>query len=201
MLVATDGEGATMRSVTDGDGRLVTRVAVTRMVVVTLVTAVVVSVLVGLAPGVGGRAVFFGLSVAGLALALTGFTLRGSIGTRWSSGRQFGGRDGGGRLRRAIRTDSVAGLSEDEQAIAGDYADRFRQGIVITAAQSVGLGLSIGMNQASQMADGSSVEVFNVVLLIAGAGLIVGAVVTGVVQDRQCKRFLEHYERIDPVRV
>lgn len=190
-----------MRSVTDGDGRVVNRVAVTRMVVVTLVTAVVATVLIGLAPGLDGRAVFFGLSVAGLALMLTAFTLRGSIGTGWSSGRRFGNRDGGGRLRRAIRTDSIADLSEDEQAIAGDYADRFRQGIVISAAQSVGLGLSLGMNQASQMADGSSVEVFNVVLLVAAAGLIIGAVVTGIVQDRQCKRFLEHYERIDPVRV
>jgi hypothetical protein len=188
-----------MRSVTDEDGRLVRRVAVTRMVVVTLVTAVVVTVLVSLAPGVGSRGVFFGLSLAGLALAITAFTLRGSVGTGWSSGRRFGGRDGGGRLRQAIRDDSVADLSDDEQAIVGDYADRFRQGIVITAGQSVGLGFSIGMNQVSQMVDASSVEVFNVILLVAAAGLVIGAVVTGIVQDRQCARFLEHYERVAPV--
>jgi len=72
---------------------------------------------------------------------------------------------------------------------------------VLSAVQSAGLGFSIGMNQVSQMVNGSSVEVFNVVLVIAAAGLILGAVVTGIVQDRQCKRFLAHYERIDPVRV
>ena len=51
------------------------------------------------------------------------------------------------------------------------------------------------------MVNGSSIDRFNVVLLVAAVGLILAAVVTGLVQDRQRKRFLGHYERIDPVRV
>jgi len=190
-----------MRSVTDGDGRLVMRVAVTRMVVVPVVVAVVTTVLVGLAPDVGARALFFGLSLAGLALVITAFTLRASLGNARSNGRRFGDQDAVRRIRRAIRRDSIDDLTTDERLVVADYAFQSRDGIVLSAVQSAGLGFSIGMNQVSQMVNGSSVEVFNVVLVIAAAGLILGAVVTGIVQDRQCKRFLAHYERIDPVRV
>jgi hypothetical protein len=190
-----------MRSVTDGDGRLVMRVAATRMVAVPVVVAVVTTVLLGLAPDVGARAVFFGLSLAGLALVFTAFTMRASLGKVWSNGARFGDQDAVRRIRRAIRRDSIDDLTADERLVVPDYAFQSRDAIVLSAVQSAGLGFSIGMNQVSQMVNRSSVEVFNVVLLVAAAGLILGAVVTGIVQDRQRKRFLEHYERIEPVRV
>ena len=135
-----------MRSVTDEDSRLVMRVAVTRLVVRPVVVAVVTTVLVGLAPDVGGRAVFFGLSLAGLALVFTAFTLRASVGKVWSNGRQFGDQDAVRRIRRAIRRDSIDELTERERLVVADYAFHARDGIVLSAVQSAGLGFSIGMN-------------------------------------------------------
>src|SRR4051812_49355436 len=115
-----------MRSVTDGDGQLVPRVAVTRMVVIPLVVALVVTVLVAIVTELNWRAVVFGLSVAGLALVITAFTLRASLGTGWSRGRPVGDQASVRRLRAAIRRNSVADLTDDERLVVGGYAAQLR---------------------------------------------------------------------------
>ncbi|WP_267421977.1 MULTISPECIES: hypothetical protein [unclassified Curtobacterium] len=188
-----------MRSVTDGDGRLVMRVAVTRLVVVSVVAFVVTSVLAGFLVGLGWRSVVIGASVAGLALMITALTLRASLGTGWSNGRRFGDQDAVRRIRRAIRRDSTDDLSADEQLVAADYAFQSRDGIVLSAVQSGGLGVSIAMNQLAQVI-GHGANVFSSGLLVAAVGLVVAAVIVGVAQQRQTRRFLEHDERIGPVR-
>ncbi len=189
-----------MRSVTDGDGRLVMRVAATRMVVVPVVVFVVTSILVGFLVGLGWRSVVIGASVAGLALMITALTLRASLGTPWSNGRRFGDQDAVRRIRRAIRRDSIDDLTADERLVVADYAFQSRDGIVLSAVQSAGLGLSIAMNQLARVI-GHGADVSSSALLVAAVGLVVAAVMIAVVQQRRTRRFLEHYERIDPVRV
>ena len=185
-----------MRSVTDGDGRLVMRVAATRLVIVPVVVFVVTSILVGFLVGLGWRSVVIGASVAGLALMITALTLRASLGTPWSNGRRFGDQDAVRRIRR----DSIDDLTADERLVVADYAFQSRDGIVLSAVQSAGLGLSIAMNQLARVI-GHGADVSSSALLVAAVGLVVAAVMIAVVQQRRTRQFLEHYERIDPVRV
>lgn len=179
-----------MHSVTNGDGRLVMRVVVTRLLVVGLSAAVLGSLLISLAAGFDWRSVAFGFSIAGLAVVVTAFTLRASLGTSWSNGRRFGDADALRRLRRAVRRGSVDGLTEDDRRVAREYARASRDSIVVDAVQNAGLGLSIGMNQAARMLGGTELESFTIVLFVVAVGLVVAAVVTAVVQDRRRLRFL-----------
>lgn len=179
-----------MHSVTNGDGRLVMRVVVTRLLVVGLSAAVLGSLLISLAAGFDWRSVAFGFSIAGLAVVVTAFTLRASLGTSWSNGRRFGDVQAIRRLRRAVRRGSVDGLTEDDRRVAEEYARGSRDSIVVDAVQNAGLGLSIGMNQAARMLGGTGVESFTVVLFVAAVGIVVATVVTAMVQDRRRLRFL-----------
>jgi hypothetical protein len=188
-----------VQSVTDGAGRLVTRVVVTRLLVVGVGTAVVATALVSLAVGLGLRSLSFGISLAGLALVVTAFTLRASLGTGWSNGRRFGDQAAARRLRRAVRRGSVDGLTGDDRRVVVEYALGYRDVILVDAVQNAGLGLSIGMNQVSRLSDDGSVDGSAVVLLIAGTGLVVAAVVTALVQDRRRRRFLATLESVDSV--
>lgn len=179
-----------MHSVTNGDGRLVMRVVVTRLLVVGLSAAVLGSLLISLAAGFDWRSVAFGSSIAGLAVVITAFTLRASLGTSWSNGRRFGDVDALRRLRRAVRRGSVDGLTEDDRRVAAEYARASRDSIVVDAVQNAGLGLSIGMNQLALMLGRTGVEGFTVVLFVAAVGIVVATVVTAMVQDRRRLRFL-----------
>jgi len=179
-----------VHSVTNGDGRLVMRVVVTRLLVVGLSAAVLGSLLISLAAGFDWRSVAFGFSIAGLAVVITAFTLRASLGTSWSNGRRFGDVDALRRLRRAVRRGSVDGLTEDDRRVAGEYARASRDSIVVDAVQNAGLGLSIGMNQVARMLGGTEVESFTILLFVVAVGLVVAAVVTALVQDRRRRRFL-----------
>ena len=179
-----------MHSVTNGDGRVVMRVVVTRLLVIGLSAAVLGSLLISLAAGFDWRSVAFGSSIAGLAVVVTAFTLRASLGTSWSNGRRFGDVDALRRLRRAVRRGSVDGLTEDDRRVAGEYARASRDSIVVDAVQNAGLGLSIGMNQVARMLGGTEVESFTILLFVVAVGLVVAAVVTAVVQDRRRLRFL-----------
>lgn len=183
-----------MHSVTNGDGRLVKRVVVTRLLVVGLSAAVLGSLLISLAAGFDWRSVAFGSSIAGLAVVVTAFTLRASLGTSWSNGRRFGDVQAIRRLRRAVRRGSVDGLTEDDRRVAEEYARGSRDSIVVDAVQNAGLGLSIGMNQAARMLGGTEVESFTIVLFVVAVGLVVAAVVTAVVQDRRRLRFLAAFD-------
>ena len=179
-----------MHSVTNGDGRLVMRVVVTRLLVIGLSAAVLGSLLISLAAGFDWRSVAFGSSIAGLAVVVTAFTLRASLGTSWSNGRRFGDVDALRRLRRAVRRGSVDGLTEDDRRVAREYARASRDSIVVDAVQNAGLGLSIGMNQVARMLGGTEVESFTIVLFVVAVGLVVATVVTAMVQDRRRLRFL-----------
>ncbi|WIE63181.1 hypothetical protein DEI97_008575 [Curtobacterium sp. MCLR17_032] len=179
---------------TNGDGRLVKRVVVTRLLVVGLSAAVLGSLLISLAAGFDWRSVAFGSSIAGLAVVVTAFTLRASLGTSWSNGRRFGDVQAIRRLRRAVRRGSVDGLTEDDRRVAEEYARGSRDSIVVDAVQNAGLGLSIGMNQAARMLGGTEVESFTIVLFVVAVGLVVAAVVTAVVQDRRRLRFLAAFD-------
>lgn len=179
-----------MHSVTNGDGRLVMRVVVTRLLVVGLSAAVLGSLLISLAAGFDWRSVAFGFSIAGLAVVITAFTLRASLGTSWSNGRRFGDVDALRRLRRAVRRGSLDGLTEDDRRVAREYARASRDSIVVDAVQNAGLGLSIGMNQLALMLGRTGVESFTIVLFVAAVGLVVATVVTAMVQDRRRLRFL-----------
>ena len=179
-----------MHSVTNGDGRLVMRVVVTRLLVVGLSAAVLGSLLISLAAGFDWRSVAFGFSIAGLAVVIAAFTLRASLGTSWSNGRRFGDVDALRRLRRAVRRGSVDGLTEDDRRGAGEYARASRDSIVVDAVQNAGLGLSIGMNQLALMLGRTGVEGFTVVLFVVAVGIVVATVVTAMVQDRRRLRFL-----------
>ena len=179
-----------MHSVTNGDGRLVMRVVVTRLLVIGLSAAVLGSLLISLAAGFDWRSVAFGFSIAGLAVVIAAFTLRASLGTSWSNGRRFGDVDALRRLRRAVRRGSVDGLTEDDRRVAGEYARASRDSIVVDAVQNAGLGLSIGMNQLALMLGRTGVEGFTVVLFVAAVGIVVATVVTAMVQDRRRLRFL-----------
>lgn len=179
-----------MHSVTNGDGRLVMRVVVTRLLVVGLSAAVLGSLLISLAAGFDCRSVAFGFSIAGLAVVITAFTLRASLGTSWSNGRRFGDVDALRRLRRAVRRGSLDGLTEDDRRVAREYARASRDSIVVDAVQNAGLGLSIGMNQLALMLGRTGVESFTIVLFVAAVGLVVATVVTAMVQDRRRLRFL-----------
>ena len=183
-----------MHSVTNGDGRLVMRVVVTRLLVIGLSAAVLGSLLISLAAGFDWRSVAFGFSIAGLAVVIAAFTLRASLGTSWSNGRRFGDVDALRRLRRAVRRGSVDGLTEDDRRVAGEYARASRDSIVVDAVQNAGLGLSIGMNQAARMLGGTEVESFTILLFVVAVGLVVAAVVTAVVQDRRRLRFLAAFD-------
>ena len=179
-----------MHSVTNGDGRLVMRVVVTRLLVIGLSAAVLGSLLISLAAGFDWRSVAFGFSIAGLAVVIAAFTLRASLGTSWSNGRRFGDVDALRRLRRAVRRGSVDGLTEDDRRVAREYARASRDSIVVDAVQNAGLGLSIGMNQLALMLGRTGVEGFTVVLFVAAVGIVVATVVTAMVQDRRRLRFL-----------
>lgn len=179
-----------MHSVTNGDGRLVMRVVVTRLLVIGLSAAVLGSLLISLAAGFDWRSVAFGFSIAGLAVVIAAFTLRASLGTSWSNGRRFGDVDALRRLRRAVRRGSVDGLTEDDRRVAGEYARASRDSIVVDAVQNAGLGLSIGMNQLALMLGRTGVESFTIVLFVVAVGLVVATVVTAMVQDRRRLRFL-----------
>jgi predicted lipid-binding transport protein (Tim44 family) len=189
-----------VRSVTNGDGRLVMRVVVTRLLGVGLSAAVLGSLLISLAAGFDWRSVAFGFSIAGLAVVITAFTLRASLGTSWSNGRRFGDVDALRRLRRAVRRGSVDGLTEDDRRVAAEYARASRDSIVVDAVQNAGLGLSIGMNQVARTLEGTGVESFTIVLFVVAVGLVVVAVVTALVQDRRRRRFLAVLDTADVAR-
>jgi hypothetical protein len=189
-----------VRSVTNGEGRLVMRVVVTRLLGVGLGAAVLGSLLISLAAGFDWRSVAFGFSIAGLAVVITAFTLRASLGTSWSNGRRFGDVDALRRLRRAVRRGSVDGLTEDDRRVAAEYARASRDSIVVNAVQNAGLGLSIGMNQVARTLEGTGVEGFTIVLFVVAVGLVVVAVVTALVQDRRRRRFLAVLDTADVAR-
>jgi hypothetical protein len=189
-----------VRSVTNGDGRLVMRVVVTRLLGVGLSAAVLGSLLISLAAGFDWRSVAFGFSIAGLAIVITAFTLRASLGTSWSNGRRFGDVDALRRLRRAVRRGSVDGLPEGDRRVAAAYARASRDSIVVDAVQNAGLGLSIGMNQVARTLEGTGVESFTIVLFVVAVGLVVVAVVTALVQDRRRRRFLAVLDTADVAR-
>jgi hypothetical protein len=189
-----------VRSVTNGDGRLVMRVVVTRLLGVGLSAAVLGSLLISLAAGFDWRSVAFGFSIAGLAVVITAFTLRASLGTSWSNGRRFGDVDALRRLRRAVRRGSVDGLPEGDRRVAAAYARASRDSIVVDAVQNAGLGLSIGMNQVARTLEGTGVESFTIVLFVVAVGLVVVAVVTALVQDRRRRRFLAVLDTADVAR-